>query len=77
MKAMETKEYSKMRTELAELLYKERYHSYQLASRCDTSDWYYPPLEEEDGSRTEFGDKKMIRCIDDVEEVLSKFNLEG
>ena len=45
MKAMETKEYSKMSTELAELLYEERHHSYQLASRCDTSDWYYPPLE--------------------------------
>ena len=73
---MKTEEYVELYTELAELLYKERYHSYQLASRCDTSDCYYPPLEKEDGSRTEFVDNKMIRCIDDIEEVLSQFNLK-
>lgn len=73
---MKTEEYVELYCDLAELLYKERHHGYQLSKQYDTSDYYYPPWEEEDGSRTEFGEAKMIRCIDDIEEVLSQFNLK-
>ena len=76
MKAMETKKYSKMRTELAELLYEQRAHGNRVAIRFDVIPKSYAWVDK-DGNRTELGRGGWLVCLDDVEEVLSKFNLEG